>query len=402
MPTATINWGTEPGTLSGSTAAAADQTHVVKAEFQWKVNGKWASGTKSVTTNKCPKPANPNMTIQKDGPATKYVGDTAVFTIKVTNTGNTILPNPVVTDDKCDTAVVKVTQQSQFDPGDVWEYTCSVKITDAMGAQLVNTACAKVPGKEVCDNHTTKIPKIGIEVVKDAVQSTAEAGTPVDFTIGVKNTGTTSFVTYTFEDTTCNAPGATRTGANAGDANLDPGETWTYACKMNTAVDATKAENCAKATGTNSDGKTATDEDCAEVPLTPPPPVTPPTDTPPTSTPPTSTPDTPSGGVLPETIASGLARLRGPSGYVKTAFRARVSGRSIASVAFFVDGKLVKRINQQRSSYSVKVKPSRYGFGRHRVIARVRFVEGAGTPARRLPLTFRRCAQGAVAPRFTG
>ena len=94
VPTATINWGTEPGTLSGSTAAAADQTHVVKAEFQWKVNGKWASGTKSVTTNKCPKPANPNMTIQKDGPATKYVGDTAVFTIKVTNTGNTILPQP--------------------------------------------------------------------------------------------------------------------------------------------------------------------------------------------------------------------------------------------------------------------------------------------------------------------
>ena len=67
-----------------------------------------------------------------------------------------------------------------------------------------------------------------------------------------------------------------------------------------------------------------------------------------------------------------------------------------------MDGKLVKTINRQRASYSIKVKPNRYGFGRHRVIARVRFVEGSGTSARRLPLTFRRCAQGAVAPRFTG
>ena len=47
-------------------------------------------------------------------------------------------------------------------------------------------------------------------------------------------------------------------------------------------------------------------------------------------------PDTPprAGNVLPETIASGVARLRGPSGCVRQAFRARVSGRSIAAVAF--------------------------------------------------------------------
>jgi len=38
----------------------------------------------------------------------------------------------------------------------------------------------------------------------------------------------------------------------------------------------------------------------------------------------------------------------------------------------------------------------------HKVVARVTFVEGSGTQARALPLTFRRCAQGAVAPRFTG
>ena len=187
-----------------------------------------------------------------------------------------------------------------------------------------------------------------------------------------------------------------RTG-DTSDTTLDPGDTWTYTCSMATAVGQTLADNCAAATGTNSDDKTVSAEDCASIPLTPPsgPPETP-------VTPPGSTPDTPGGGVLPETIASGVARLRGPSGCVKQAFKARVSGRSIASVAFYVDGKLVKRFNSKRASYSIKVKPGKFGFGRHKVVARVRFVEASGTKARKLPLTFRRCAQGAVAPRFTG
>jgi hypothetical protein len=139
--------------------------------------------------------------------------------------------------------------------------------------------------------------------------------------------------------------------------------------------------------GNSSDGEDHTTLACP----TPPPTITPPPTTPPAG-----------GGVLPETIVSGIARLRGPSGCVKTAFRARVTGRSIASVAFRVDGKLVKRITGERSRYTVRVKPRGYGFGRHRVVARVTFVTGSGTAPRRLPLTFRRCAQGAVAPRFTG
>jgi len=150
-----------------------------------------------------------------------------------------------------------------------------------------------------------------------------------------------------------------------------------------------------------------TPEEC-NPPVTPP--VTPPADTPPADTPPADTPpagtppaDTPpaaSGNVLPEQVVSGRARLRGPSGCVKQAFRARVSGRSISSVTFYVDGKRIKRV--AGGSASARINPSRYGFGRHRVVALVRFTAESGTAARRLPLTFRRCAQGAVAPRFTG
>jgi hypothetical protein len=129
----------------------------------------------------------------------------------------------------------------------------------------------------------------------------------------------------------------------------------------------------------------------------------PPDTTPPaTPPPPATTTPPPAGAVLPETIASGTARLRGASGCAKQAFSARVSGRSIAAVAFYVDGRLMKNITSMRSAYRMTVRPGRYSTGRHKVVARVRFTAASGTQARRLRLTFRRCAQAAVAPRFTG
>ena len=115
-----------------------------------------------------------------------------------------------------------------------------------------------------------------------------------------------------------------------------------------------------------------------------------------------ATGDAPAGGTLPETIVSGIARLNGPSGCVKQAFRARVSGRSIASVGFYMDGKLLKNIAAQRAVYSAKIKPGRLGFGRHKIIARVTFVTGSATSGRTLAMTFRRCAKAAAAPTFTG
>jgi hypothetical protein len=106
--------------------------------------------------------------------------------------------------------------------------------------------------------------------------------------------------------------------------------------------------------------------------------------------------------VLPEEILSGRAALRGPSGCVKQAFRARVSGRSIAAVTFSIDGKKIRTLRGERAVYSIKVRPGKFRSGRHQIVARVRFTESSGTSARKLRLTFRRCAQGTVAPRFTG
>jgi uncharacterized repeat protein (TIGR01451 family) len=451
---------------------------------------------------------SPGIKLEKSGPAVAYVGDTITYTLKVTNTGNVILTHVSVVDDVCDGAVTKVTQQSSFDPGDVWIYTCQKTITSQTPDPLDNEAkaCAKydhkykcdedehrvdvlhpkieltktgashayagetvtyqfavrnkgdvkltgvavtdarctaapvraagetdasfdpgdvwnftctsvVPagasqvdntaeacgtangGKKVCDtdDHSFPVRNIAIQVDKAAVEQTAVAGSTVNFTISVTNTGGTSYVSYVFDDPNCDEQ---RTGANASDATLDPGETWTYSCAMATQVGQTSADNTATATGTNSDGKSATDDGSASIPLTQPPgnpenPQNP-------QTPLTEGGVAPEQGVLPQTVLAGRAALRGPSGCVYGPFRARVNGRRIASVRFYVDGRLVKRIAGRRSSYSVRVSPRGLGVGTHRVTARVRFLPDSGASGRTLRLTFRRCARQTVGPRFTG
>ena len=340
-----------------------------------------------------------------------YAGETLNYTLTVTNTGNTVLNGVELSDEQCDTEPVRSganAGDASFDPGDVWTYTCS-KVVPAGVSKVKNVAVVcyesttpetSVPEDEKCDSDSVETPveRIGIEVVKDAVEPTAVAGTTVHFKISVKNTGTTTFTTYEFTDAACDE---VRTG-DTSDTSFDPGDVWTYDCAMATKVGDLSADNCAMAKGTDENGRMAQGEDCATVPLTQPATPLAPGGTTPVGTTPGAGITPGAGGTLPETIASGQARLLGPSGCVKHTFRARVRGRSIASVTFYVDGRLVKKFRGTRSTYSIRVKPGRYGVGRHRVVARVRFAAESGTRARTLRLTFRRCAQRVIAPRFTG
>jgi hypothetical protein len=371
------------------------------------------AGTKTCDTNShTTKVLDPSIELDKTGAAFAYAGDTVTYDFKATNTGNVTLTDVALTDDKCQSTLVRKAGETDttFDKGDVWRFTCTAVVPAGVDsvkntAEVCGTAAVDgVAPREVCDEdeHTFPVRSIAIAVDKQAVETTAVAGTTVHFTIAVKNTGTTAYVNYVFDDAACDE---VRSGANADDTTLEPGETWTYTCAMATAVGQTLAKNTATATGTNADEKSATATDDAEIPLTQP--QTPPGENPPGGNPPSVTPDavppatTPDGGVLPESIVSGRAQLRGPSGCVKQAFRARVSGRSIASVTFYVDGRKIKKVGRG-GPFSLKVNPTRYGLGRHKLVALVRFTAASGTKARKLPLTFRRCAQGAVAPRFTG
>ncbi len=257
---------------------------------------------------------------------------------------------------------------------------------------------------EFCTDNQNEPRLPAIDVEKVAVATPIPAGDVARFTIKVTNTGNVDLTAYVFTDPRCDGGNATQTGGDT-DSTFGVGEVRTYSCSVDTAeTDTAAVVNTACAEGM--DGGTEV-EDCASatVTLTPKTPggTTPGGTTPGGTTPGGTTPGgTPGGGTLPETIASGRASLRGPSGCVKQAFRARVTGRSLASVTFLVDGKQVKRFTGARDVYSIRVNPLKYGLGRHRVVARVTFVSGSGTQARTLRLTFRRCARGAVAPRFTG
>ncbi|MEA2274561.1 MAG: hypothetical protein QOI98_3269 [Solirubrobacteraceae bacterium] len=136
----------------------------------------------------------------------------------------------------------------------------------------------------------------------------------------------------------------------------------------------------------------------------------------PGSTPPASTPGAPgapgangpSGSTSSPSSAGGTARatarLSGPKRCVSGPFRARVSGRRIAQVTFFVDGRRrgTVKAKEGRTVFSLRVDPREQDLGAHRITAKVRFTAGRGATARTLRLVYQGCSQGAVRPRFTG
>jgi len=242
--------------------------------------------------------------------------------------------------------------------------------------------------------------------------ATAAAGSTFTYSFKATNTGDVTLGDVVLTDDRCEST-LTRVEPNLADATFDPGDEWFYTCTVIAPAGPAQVDNLAEVCGVYApkgpDPKKVCDDDPHTFTVPPPdtpvtPPVTPPAT--PTATPPSSTPNqvpgADQGDVLPEAVASGRAALRGPSGCVKQAFKARVTGRSIARVTFSVDGKKVKTLTAKQSTYSLTIRPARYGFGRHKIVAKVEFTAASGTAARKLPLTFRRCAQGAVAPRFTG
>jgi hypothetical protein len=246
-------------------------------------------------------------------------------------------------------------------------------------------------------------PVPGIELTKSG-PSTANAGDTVTYTFAVRNTGNVTLALGAIADDKCTSTPVRKAGET--DTTFDPGDVFNFTCTYVVPAGVTSVHNTATVCGDYKPPSGPTqkvcDTDDHEFPV--PPPDTP--ETPPQN-PPLAPPDNPvqpegEGGVLPETIVSGRARLRGPSGCVYQAFTARVRGRRIARVRFYVDGKLVKTVSDQRRLYKAKIRPRGLGIGIHRVTARVQFVADARTPARTLRLTFRRCARQTVQPRFTG
>jgi uncharacterized repeat protein (TIGR01451 family) len=294
------------------------------------------------------------------------------------------------------------------------DYASSIHCESADPAAGQDAAGTSIDGLQIAAGEAwrctiTNVRKLaGISIHKTG-PATATAGDLITYTLEVGNTGNVAFPEnlVTVTDALCVAPPALQ--AKNGDATpgtLDPGDDWTYTCQVQTKAGQTAVHNVADVHGSDGNGHDANDEDTFDTTLTQPvkpkPPVKPVAPVKPV--PPAVTPR-PGQGVSPVRIRPGSARLRGPRSCATGAVAASVSGRRIAKVTFFVDGKKVTTLtkaNRSGGRWVLALNAKRFGFRAHKVRARVQFAASSQTRAKTLRMTFIRCRPAVVTPKFTG
>ncbi len=323
-----------------------------------------------------------------------YVGDTITYTFVVTNPGN--VPLAVTLDDsKCDAPATlqggDADGDGKLDVSETWTYRCTHVVTAADGDPVHNVVT--VTGDDGFGHKPTDSDEADVDVLHPAIAidktgpPTAEAGTAVSYTLAVTNPGDVAIVgaTLSVTDPLCSAAPAlqakfTGDGPDASPATLDPGDRWIYTCSVQTTLGQTSILNVGHVAGKDVNGRSVSDDDDAPTTLD-------------------------QVVVEPEQVVSGRARLAGPSACVSNVFKVRVRGRQIEKVVFKIDGKTVKTFRSRTGTgkrFVLRVNPSGYGTGTHRLRARIIFSASSETKPRTLRLSFERCKVAPVKPRFTG
>jgi uncharacterized repeat protein (TIGR01451 family) len=272
-----------------------------------------------------------------------------------------------------------------------------------------------------------------IHISKSARPLIVEAGDTITYTLDVTNPGRVSFAAddVRVTDSRCDdAPElvekqhVNESGELVPDGSpdtLDQDDVWTYRCTHKTPAagddcQARRVPNTAEVEGTANE-QTATSSDEKEVAvLCPDRPVPPGPEPPGPEPPPGPQPPGPGPGpgpppptpTAPDADAAGQARVlfrRAISGCIGTRVpRINFRGTKVARIAVFVNGRLRRNLTvqtlQRRVTPRVTVAPG----GRYRLVVRVTFQRGSGTPPVTLRGTFRTCAARAPArpPAVTG
>jgi uncharacterized repeat protein (TIGR01451 family) len=368
--------------------------------------------------------SDPKVATTSDAPTFALAGQDLNYDVAVTNTGNVTLAL-APSDAGCDGPLsIADTDKQQsdgsgglepdaspdsFDAGDVWTYHCQhaslqASQVDASG-EYVNTATVEGSTRgfdlTLSSSAYTKLVAIGIDKTGP---DTATAGDSILYTLTVTNPGFAGFPKdfVIVSDPLCDtAPVLQSTNTDATPDTLDPGDFWTYACSVQTHAGDTSVHNVATVQGTVG-GRTAVASDDATTTLSQPPaaPVAPVAPATPASPP-------PAGAVSPVSVLSpGSARLRGLTGCAARTRPATftVTGKRIARVTFFLDGRKVRSVTRPDSSgrYRLTVSTRRLRPGAHRVKVRIQFTAASGTKTRTLSKSFDRCVSPKVQPKFTG
>ena len=151
-----------------------------------------------------------------------------------------------------DTYTCTFTGQVTGNAGDTHTNVVEATVVDDDGTSVEGNDDAVVTVEDV-------LP--GIQVVKTASPTVVRVGDPVTYTYAVTTTTSESLADVEVDDDKC-APVTFVGGDTDGDDLLDPGETWTFRCTANLAVDTT---NVGTATGNDDEGNPATDDDTETV-----------------------------------------------------------------------------------------------------------------------------------------
>jgi uncharacterized repeat protein (TIGR01451 family) len=224
-----------------------------------------ASSSTCGDVNETPLVIKPHISISKSPDAqTILIGQTANFTITVTNDGDSTLTNVVVTDalaPGCARTSADIPGLASMAPGATITYTCSLaNVTTSFTNIAIATGTPPV-GPPVSAQDTAGVTAVApathpaITIVKNPKSQTVTRGGTATFTITVTNTGDVALTNVTVSDPL--SPNCNRTIGT-----LAPGASTSYTCsRANVTANFT---NVAVASGT-AGGTTVTAQDTAPV-----------------------------------------------------------------------------------------------------------------------------------------
>ena len=134
------------------------------------------------------------INVTKSGPATAGIGELAMYTFTVTNSGEVPLSNVTVVDDVAGTATYvsgDTNSDNKVDVSETWTFTATWTVASAPDP-LVNTVTASGTSGSTTytddDDHTLDVLGSGINVTKSG-PATAGIGELVTYTFAVTNSG---------------------------------------------------------------------------------------------------------------------------------------------------------------------------------------------------------------------
>jgi uncharacterized repeat protein (TIGR01451 family) len=228
-----------------------------------------ASSTTCGDTNETPLVIKPHISISKSPDQQSVTsGGTATFTITVTNDGDSVLTNVVVTDalaPGCARTQADIPALASMAPGATVTYTCTLaNVTSSFTNVAVATGTPPV-GPNVTAQDTAAVTTVApltppathpaITIVKNPKSQSVTRGGTATFTITVTNTGDVALTNVAVSDPL--SPNCNRTIGT-----LAPGASTSYTCtRANVTANFT---NVAVASGT-AGGTTVTAQDTAPV-----------------------------------------------------------------------------------------------------------------------------------------